>query len=158
RAVRPVARRETLTHAGVWSKPPIRAIIEFTRSPLRGHPAKSIPPDAREVGSEASRSTPRASESSHEMEYLIEVEAAAAEPRVLRFKTGREVGPFHVGGKGKWQISAGGVADKHAYLYFNGQQLFLQSVSTDTPVLADGRPLPCEWVPIAAPCEIAIGE
>ncbi len=47
--------------------------------------------------------------------------------------------------------------EEHGFLYFNGTDLFLQSTDPNSPLLADGAPIPGEWTAIYAPCEIALG-
>jgi hypothetical protein len=90
-------------------------------------------------------------------EHLIEVRAGEGQPAVMRARPGEEIGPISVGTGGAWRLSAEGVADKHAYLFFDGQHLFLQSVSLDTPALIDGRPVSLDWTQIEPPCEISFG-
>lgn len=92
-----------------------------------------------------------------QVEHLIEVRAGEGQPAVMRARPGEEIGPISVGTGGAWRLSAEGVADKHAYLFFDGQHLFLQSVSLDTPALIDGRPVSLDWTQLEAPCEISFG-
>jgi hypothetical protein len=62
-----------------------------------------------------------------------------------------------IGRVGAWRLDGEGVADKHAYLFFDGKRLFVQSVLQDTPAIADGKPLPLEWTELQPPCEIELG-
>lgn len=93
-----------------------------------------------------------------ERELVIQVTAGDGEPPAMRATPGREVGPVSIGAAGAWRLNAPGVADKHAYLFYDGKRLFVQSCSLDLPAMVDGRPVPLDWTPVEAPCEIAMGE
>ena len=92
-----------------------------------------------------------------QQEHLIEVRAGEGQPAVMRARPGEEIGPISVGSGGAWRLAAEGVADKHAYLFFDGQHLFLQSVSLDNPARIGGRPVSLDWTQVDAPCEISFG-
>jgi HPt (histidine-containing phosphotransfer) domain-containing protein len=42
-------------------------------------------------------------------------------------------------------------------VYFNGSDLFLQSADPNSPLTANGAPIPLSWTAVYAPCEIGIG-
>lgn len=87
----------------------------------------------------------------------ITVRAGAAEPVAMELPPGQSVGPLSVGRGGTWRVVAPGVLEEHAFLYFNGTELFLQSANPESPVTVNGAPIPGDWTPVYAPCEIALG-
>jgi len=76
----------------------------------------------------------------------------------MKITPGSEVGPISLGTEGAWRVVAPGVAPKHAYLFYDGQRLFLQSLNSGTPAMVDGKAIPDEWTELSAPCEIALGD
>src|SRR5678815_263396 len=85
-------------------------------------------------------------------EHLIEVRSGVGEPPTMQFQQGHEVGPLALGRQGTWRISALGVLDVHGYLYFNGQQLFLQSTDRRSPITFKGTPVKLgEWTGVKPP-------
>lgn len=88
---------------------------------------------------------------------LISVRAGAAEPASMELPAGQAIGPLSFGRLGSWRIVAPGVLEEHGFLYFNGSALFLQSADPNSPVAVNGAPIPGDWTPIYAPCEIAFG-
>jgi hypothetical protein len=51
---------------------------------------------------------------------------------------------------------ADGILNVHAYLYFDGQALFVQSADDDNPALVDGRAVGRDWTPVNMPCTISL--
>jgi hypothetical protein len=90
--------------------------------------------------------------------YVVEIRAGRGEPALLELRLGVEVAPLSIGTGGAWKISASGVRTVHAYLYFDGEVLFLQSADASSPVTVDGRPMPTEWTPVDAPCTITLAQ
>jgi len=89
--------------------------------------------------------------------HRIELRRGTAEPPELHLTPGQPLGPIHVGAEAKWRVRAEGVADKHAFLFFDGARLYLQSVDEQTPVEAGGSPIPTEWTAVDPPCSISLG-
>jgi hypothetical protein len=87
----------------------------------------------------------------------IIVRAGTAEPGRMALTPGQAVGPLSVGRNGNWRVVAPGVLEEHAFLYFNGTELFLQSANPNSPVTVNGSPIPGDWTPVYTPCEIAFG-
>lgn len=87
----------------------------------------------------------------------ISVRAGTAEPVAMELPPGQAIGPLSIGRGGTWRVVAPGVLEEHAFLYFNGSELFLQSADANSPVTVNGSPIPSDWTPIYAPCEIAFG-
>jgi hypothetical protein len=88
---------------------------------------------------------------------LLSVRAGAADPPTMALPPGQAIGPLSVGRAGTWRVVAPGVLEEHAFLYFNGTDLFLQSANPNSPVTVNGAPIPGDWTPVYAPCEISIG-
>lgn len=87
----------------------------------------------------------------------ISVRAGTAEPVAMELPPGQALGPLSIGRGGTWRVVAAGVLEEHAFLYFNGTELFLQSADANSPVTVNGSPIPGDWTAIYAPCEIAFG-
>lgn len=89
--------------------------------------------------------------------HIVEVVAGEGDPPRLPLALGLEQSPFSVGRSGMWQVVASGVLDAHAFLYFDGQALFVQSADATAPALANGAPVDTSWTEVAAPCTIELG-
>ena len=92
------------------------------------------------------------------IELCLESVDGAAQPATLYFTPGTKLGPIPVGSEGKWRVKAQGVMDEHALLYYDGTQLFLQSLDEEHPVLASGYEVPTEWVAVDPPCTVEMGD
>ena len=90
--------------------------------------------------------------------HVIEIRAGHAEPTSLELRPGVELAPLSVGTGGAWQVSTSGVKTVHAYLYFDGQTLFLQSADDKSPATMNGRAVPGSWTAAAAPCTITLAQ
>ena len=75
----------------------------------------------------------------------------------MALPAGEALGPLSIGRTGTWRVVAPGVLEEHAFLYFNGTELFLQSADPNSPATVNGSAIPGSWTPVYAPCEIAIG-
>ena len=92
------------------------------------------------------------------IELCLESVDGAAQPATLYFTPGTKLGPIPVGTEGKWRVKAQGVMDEHALLYYDGTQLFLQSLDEQNPVLVSGYEVPTEWVAVDPPCTVEMGD
>ncbi len=84
--------------------------------------------------------------------------AGTADQYSIWLKHGHQVEPFSVGTSGAWRIFAPGVADTHAYIHFDGETASIASADPDMPLFVGGLPVGSSWVPLIAPCEIALGD
>ncbi len=89
--------------------------------------------------------------------HVIEIEAGAGEPASIPLTIGRELDPLTIGAKGLWRIDAAGVLDVHAFVYFDGGSLFMQSADEGRPALVNGVAVATTWTELHAPCRIEIG-
>jgi hypothetical protein len=87
----------------------------------------------------------------------ILVRTGTAEPASMALPPGEALGPLSIGREGTWRVVAPGVLGEHAFLYFNGSELFLQSADPNSPTTVNGSPIPGSWTAVYAPCEIAFG-
>ncbi|APR84463.1 Cell division protein FtsK [Minicystis rosea] len=87
----------------------------------------------------------------------LSVRAGVGDPTTMPLPPGQAVGPLSVGRAGTWRVVAPGVLEEHAFLYFNGTDLFLQSADPNSPVTVNGSAIPGEWTAVYAPCEIIVG-
>ena len=63
--------------------------------------------------------------------WLLEVRRGTSGTDHLAFPRGQSMQPISLGLRGQWRIEADGVLDVHGYVYFDGQNLFVQSASVD---------------------------
>jgi hypothetical protein len=91
-------------------------------------------------------------------ETVIEIRRGSGEPRYLALTPGEQLPPTSVGLRADWRIEANGVADRHAFLYFDGTTLFVQSAGPTAPLRVNGRPVPDAWTAVEPPCTLALGE
>jgi hypothetical protein len=89
--------------------------------------------------------------------HVIEIREGAGEPRLVELPLGVERAPFGVGTDGSWRVRAEGVLGTHAYLYFDGQALFVQSADETNPAKVDGRSIGGTWTSLTPPCTLSLG-
>ena len=63
-----------------------------------------------------------------------------------------------LGKVGSWPIDAPNVLDVHAYLYFDGRALFVQSADAGNPAKGNGQAIATTWQQIEIPCTLEIGK
>ena len=56
-----------------------------------------------------------------------------------------------------WPVEGPGVLDVHAFMYFDGKALFLQSADPSSPAKMNGRPIGANWQQVEIPCTIELG-
>ncbi len=88
--------------------------------------------------------------------HVLEVQQGVGEPSSVELRRGVEVSPLGVGAEGSWKVRGNGILGVHAYIYFDGNSLFVQSADDTNPVLVDGRAVAKSWTPISAPCTISL--
>lgn len=88
---------------------------------------------------------------------VLEVRAGHAEQHDVAFTPGQAVEAFSVGLEGSWRIVAAGMADVHAYFFYDGTTLFLASVDTSNPAWLNGEAASTEWTALAPLAEIGMG-
>jgi hypothetical protein len=91
-------------------------------------------------------------------DQIIEVRAGVGDPPSMRAVPGTQLGPLSVGHRAAWKVVAVGVRDEHAFLYFDGATVFVQSVDPQNPAFVNGEPVSKEWTPVPVGSEIAFGE
>jgi hypothetical protein len=78
-------------------------------------------------------------------------------PRELQLFRGTEVEPFSIGRRGTWAISHGAAtAEIDGFFYFDGTQLFVQSVPGGAPIEVGATPIGQDWMAIDRPCDIKL--
>ena len=70
--------------------------------------------------------------------HVIEIESGIGEPAFIPLSMGQELQPISVGKKGMWRIESPRVLDVHAFVYFDGSSLFLQSADESNAASVDG--------------------
>lgn len=89
--------------------------------------------------------------------HVIEIETGIGEPAFIPLSMGHELQPISVGKKGMWRIESPRVLDVHAFVYFDGNSLFLQSADEQNPASVDGFRVGKAWTELHAPCKIEVG-
>jgi len=89
--------------------------------------------------------------------HVIEIETGIGEPAFIPLTLGQELQPISVGKKGMWRIESARVLDVHAFVYFDGTSLFLQSADENASASVDGYKVGKAWTELHAPCHIEIG-
>ena len=89
--------------------------------------------------------------------HVIEIETGIGEPAFVPLALGQELQPISVGKKGMWRIESPRVLEVHAFVYFDGHSLFVQSADEANPATVDGVRVGKAWTELHAPCKIDIG-
>lgn len=89
--------------------------------------------------------------------HVIEIESGIGEPAFIPLTLGQELQPISVGKKGMWRVEGARVLDVHAFVYFDGNALFLQSADEGSAALVDGYRVGKAWTELHAPCRIEVG-
>ena len=76
---------------------------------------------------------------------IVEIRAGTSQRPLLELKPGQVVQPMSMGRVGMWPIEAPGVLDVHAYVYFDGNALFIQSADAANPVKGNGQAIGTTW-------------
>lgn len=90
--------------------------------------------------------------------HVIEIESGIGEPAFIPLTRGQELSPISVGKKGMWRIESARVLDVHAFVYFDGASLFLQSADEHASAIVEGQPVGKQWTELRPPCRIEIGQ
>ncbi|HEY1955889.1 MAG TPA: FHA domain-containing protein [Polyangiaceae bacterium] len=89
--------------------------------------------------------------------HIVEIRAGNSQRPVLELRPGVVVQPMSIGRVGMWSVDAPGVLDVHAYIYFDGRSLFLQSADAANPARGNGQAIGSAWQQIEIPCTIEVG-
>lgn len=89
--------------------------------------------------------------------HVIEIESGIGEPAFIPLSMGQELQPISVGKKGMWRLESPRVLDVHAFVYFDGSSLFLQSADENSAAAVDGFRVGKAWTELHAPCTIEVG-
>src|SRR5512143_1842092 len=88
---------------------------------------------------------------------IVEIRAGTSQRPLLELRPGQVVQPMSIGRVGMWPVDAPDVLDVHAYVYFDGNALFIQSADAGNPAKGNGRAIATTWQQIEIPCTIEIG-
>jgi hypothetical protein len=89
--------------------------------------------------------------------HIVEIRAGTSQRPVIELRPGEVLQPMSVGRVGMWVIDAPDVLDVHAYMYFDGRALFVQSADPQNPAKGNGKPIAMTWQQIEIPCTIEVG-
>lgn len=87
----------------------------------------------------------------------MHVTQGSGEPAQMHFTPGEKVGPTSVGASAEWRVSATAVLPVHAYVYYDGTQLFVRSATDSSRVTVDGRGVGEDWQALQVPCAVRMG-
>lgn len=88
---------------------------------------------------------------------IVEIRAGTSQRPLLELRPGQVVQPMSIGRNGMWPVEAPGVLDVHAYVYFDGNALFIQSADPANPAKGNGQAIATTWQQIEIPCTIEMG-
>ena len=86
-----------------------------------------------------------------EATHVVEIESGVGEPSFVPLSHGEELSPISIGRAGMWRLEGGQILDVHAFIYFDGASLFLQSADGASPALVDGHAVGNAWSELNAP-------
>lgn len=89
---------------------------------------------------------------------VIEIRTGRGEPRSIALTPGSALDPTSVGRSGMWRIEGRGVLDVHAYFYYDGAALYVQSADEEAPVLVNKHRVACAWTEVRMPSTIELGD
>lgn len=89
--------------------------------------------------------------------HVLEIETGIGEPAVVPLTSGQELEPLSVGTQGMWRVESAGVLTIHAFFYFDGTALYVQSAEERSPAYVDGQAVAASWTQLHAPCKISVG-
>lgn len=89
--------------------------------------------------------------------HVLEIETGIGEPAFIPICMGQELAPISVGKKGMWRLESARVLDVHAFFYFDGTALFVQSADEQNAASVDGHRVGKAWTELRAPCKIDVG-
>jgi hypothetical protein len=87
--------------------------------------------------------------------FLLQVVEGRAWESSRSFTNGTPAGPLGLGTTGDWVVDGQGVAAVHAYLYFDGNELFAATAQGYNSTL-NGSPLTTAWTTVKAPADLQI--
>src|SRR5262245_40568068 len=89
--------------------------------------------------------------------HVIEIETGIGEPAFIPLTRGQELHPLSIGRRGMWRLESPGILDVHAFVYFDGTSLFMQSAEDASAASVDGVPIAKTWTELHPPCKIDMG-
>jgi len=90
-------------------------------------------------------------------ELIVEVLSGATDRPSVSLRPGEPLEPLSLGRNAFWQILADGVSSVQAFIYFDGDAVFVASADLENPAVAAGAIVGADWTEIFAPCEIRLG-
>ncbi len=87
-----------------------------------------------------------------------EIRRGGGNPRSIALEPGVALEPWSIGLVADWRIEADSVVDVHAFVYFDGTTLYVQSADANDPVRINGKPVGTSWTPLAPPSTLALGD
>lgn len=90
--------------------------------------------------------------------YVVEIRRGNGSPKFIPLSPGMTLNPMSVGMMGDLRLEADGVLDVHGFIYFDGENLFVQSSDGHHQIRVNGKPIGNDWTPVSPPCTLALGD
>jgi hypothetical protein len=90
-------------------------------------------------------------------DLYIELQAGSSDRASVCLRAGQPIEPLSLGTSGFWRIMAAGVSPVHAFVFFDGDSVFVASGDPNNPAVAAGALVGPEWTELLPPCEIRLG-
>ncbi|MBI5537786.1 MAG: hypothetical protein HY898_33990 [Deltaproteobacteria bacterium] len=90
-------------------------------------------------------------------ELIVEVQSGVTDRPSVSLRPGEPLEPLSIGRNAFWQVLAEGVSSVHAFIYFDGDAVFVASADMSNPAVAAGALVGGDWTEVFPPCEIRLG-
>ncbi len=90
--------------------------------------------------------------------HVLEIRRGSGDPRFLILEPGQELPPLSIGSGGDWRVDADGMEEVHAFVYFDGRALHVQSAVPSRPVKVNGRPVGTDWSEVDPSSTLAVAD
>ncbi len=91
-------------------------------------------------------------------QFRVEVQYGHSPQPLCCFWPGSSTGSISLGTRGAWRLHAPGVEEFAAYLYFDGNDLFICSLNPSVPVSVNAAPVTSGWIALKHTDVIDIGQ
>ncbi len=88
---------------------------------------------------------------------ILEVRGGQATPASISLTVGTPLTPVSIGSEGMWRVEGPGTLPIHAYVYFDGTVLFVQSADDGQPVTINRKKVSTTWTEVNCPSALELG-
>ncbi len=90
--------------------------------------------------------------------WKLEIAVGISPQTVGAFELGRSRGPVSLGRHAAWQLDAPGVEPFHAFLYFDGAELYVAGLHPERPIWINSTPSLVGWARVPPGSELRLGD